>query len=175
MGWTSPRTWVAGETVTAAIMNTHVRDNLSYLAAPPVFVGEQLTLQSIPNNTLTAITFDTEVIDTENGHSTSTNPSRYTVTIPGYFDVDALVLYNNNGTGARRAAIAVNGTEIIEANYMTVTGVVSTSAATVATIVGPLNIGDYIETFALQNSGGALNTFAGSVGSRMSVHLARLT
>ena len=28
MSWTAPRTWVAGETVTPAIMNTHVRDNL---------------------------------------------------------------------------------------------------------------------------------------------------
>ena len=28
MGWTAPRTWVAGETVTAALMNAHVRDNL---------------------------------------------------------------------------------------------------------------------------------------------------
>lgn len=31
MAWTAPRTWVAGEIVTAAIMNTHVRDNLSLL------------------------------------------------------------------------------------------------------------------------------------------------
>ncbi len=28
MAWTSPRTWVSGEVVTAALMNTHVRDNL---------------------------------------------------------------------------------------------------------------------------------------------------
>lgn len=28
-GWTSPRTWVASEVVTAALMNTHVRDNLN--------------------------------------------------------------------------------------------------------------------------------------------------
>lgn len=28
MAWTKPRTWVAGEVVTAAHMNTHVRDNL---------------------------------------------------------------------------------------------------------------------------------------------------
>ena len=28
MAWTAPRTWVAAEVVTAAIMNTHVRDNL---------------------------------------------------------------------------------------------------------------------------------------------------
>ena len=31
MGFTTPRTWVAGETVTDTIMNTHVRDNLTYL------------------------------------------------------------------------------------------------------------------------------------------------
>ena len=29
MPWTTPRTWVSGETVTAALMNTHVRDNLT--------------------------------------------------------------------------------------------------------------------------------------------------
>ena len=31
MAWTSPRTWVAGETVTAAELNTHVRDNLKVI------------------------------------------------------------------------------------------------------------------------------------------------
>ena len=31
MAWTTPRTWVTGEFVTASIMNTHVRDNLNYL------------------------------------------------------------------------------------------------------------------------------------------------
>ncbi len=31
MAWTNPRTWIAGETVTAALMNAHVRDNLNVL------------------------------------------------------------------------------------------------------------------------------------------------
>lgn len=31
MAWTTPRTWVAGEIVTAALMNTHVRDNENVL------------------------------------------------------------------------------------------------------------------------------------------------
>ena len=31
MAYTTPRTWVASETVTAALMNTHVRDNISFL------------------------------------------------------------------------------------------------------------------------------------------------
>lgn len=32
MTWTVPRTWVAGEIVTAALMNTHVRDNEKMLS-----------------------------------------------------------------------------------------------------------------------------------------------
>lgn len=28
MAWTTPRTWVTGETVTAALLNAHLRDNL---------------------------------------------------------------------------------------------------------------------------------------------------
>ena len=31
MAWTAPRTWVVSEIVTAALMNTHVRDDLRYL------------------------------------------------------------------------------------------------------------------------------------------------
>lgn len=34
MAWTAPRTWTTGELVTAAIMNTHVRDNLSAIGRP---------------------------------------------------------------------------------------------------------------------------------------------
>lgn len=48
MAWTTPRTWVAGETVTASNMNTHVRDNLDALggawtAFTPTFSGSWAT------------------------------------------------------------------------------------------------------------------------------------
>jgi hypothetical protein len=36
LSWTTPRTWVAGETPTASIFNTHVRDNLSHLSTQGV-------------------------------------------------------------------------------------------------------------------------------------------
>lgn len=32
MAWTTPRTWATSELVTASIMNTHVRDNLTFLS-----------------------------------------------------------------------------------------------------------------------------------------------
>ena len=31
MAWTTPKTWVTGEPLTASDMNTHIRDNLDYL------------------------------------------------------------------------------------------------------------------------------------------------
>ena len=39
MAWTTPRTWVAGEQVTASLMNTYVRDDFSYLKDAPTFDG----------------------------------------------------------------------------------------------------------------------------------------
>jgi hypothetical protein len=32
--WTTPRTWTAGEVVTAALLNTHLRDNLDAIDGP---------------------------------------------------------------------------------------------------------------------------------------------
>lgn len=37
MAWTTPRTWTTGETVTDALMNTHVRDQLNFLYTPPAW------------------------------------------------------------------------------------------------------------------------------------------
>jgi len=44
MAWTDPpRTWVAAETVTSTLMNTHVRDQLSYLYAGRVYRLDTVT------------------------------------------------------------------------------------------------------------------------------------
>lgn len=39
MVWVTPRTWSAGETVTAALMNAHVRDELNALASKGIVIG----------------------------------------------------------------------------------------------------------------------------------------
>jgi hypothetical protein len=43
MSWTSPRTWVAGELVTAALFNTHIRDNESELRTGGLALSSQAT------------------------------------------------------------------------------------------------------------------------------------
>jgi len=39
--WTAPRTWTTGEDVTAAILNTHVRDNMTELRAGGIAIASQ--------------------------------------------------------------------------------------------------------------------------------------
>lgn len=53
MAWTSPRTWVAGEVVTAALLNTHVRDNLKTIGDAWGSYTPTLTNGSNGNGTLT--------------------------------------------------------------------------------------------------------------------------
>ena len=38
MAWTTPRTWIAGEVVTAALLNAQVRDNLTYLKGDAAWI-----------------------------------------------------------------------------------------------------------------------------------------
>lgn len=65
MAWTTPRTWNAGEVVTAALMNLHVRDNLNVLKTsiwddgllkPPGFVRKTADQSFISNTTLADLT-----------------------------------------------------------------------------------------------------------------------
>jgi hypothetical protein len=50
VAWTTPRTWVAGELVTAALLNTHLRDNLNAVTTWTTW-SPTLTNLSIGNGT----------------------------------------------------------------------------------------------------------------------------
>src|SRR3990167_2936372 len=54
MAWTPPRTWVSGETVTAALMNTHVRDNFN-MTAPAVVTTKGDLVAATAANTITRL------------------------------------------------------------------------------------------------------------------------
>ena len=54
MAWTAPRTWVSGETVTAALMNTHVRDNFN-MTAPAVVTTKGDLVAATAANTITRL------------------------------------------------------------------------------------------------------------------------
>lgn len=59
MGWTVPKSWASGEVLTAANMNTHVRDNLSFLN--PGATGAGVPVLHVSNNTARSFTANVEV------------------------------------------------------------------------------------------------------------------
>ncbi len=46
MAWTVPRTWVTGEQVTAALMNTHIKDNLLAIGGTFVYKASDETVNN---------------------------------------------------------------------------------------------------------------------------------
>lgn len=53
MAWTAPRTWAAGEEVTASLLNTHVRDNLKAIGDAAASYTPTLTNATVGNGTIT--------------------------------------------------------------------------------------------------------------------------
>lgn len=113
------------------------------------------TSQSIPNNTVTVVTFNSERWDTDVIHDNATNNSRLTCKTAGVYDIGANVRFASNATGMRSLRLRLNGvTDIAEENRTALSGV-----ATVFIVFTEylLAVNDYIEVSAFQNSGGSLN------------------
>jgi hypothetical protein len=131
-------------------------------ATTPTFVGCRLTGsdQSIPNNTQTAILWSTETFDTDGFHSTSSNTSR--ITIPsgkaGYYQLHFCAEYLASTAGNRYFEFRKNNTAFNVVSYVA-TG--TTTSAPMTDIVN-LAVGDYVEVFELQTSGGALTLYNSS-------------
>jgi hypothetical protein len=119
--------------------------------------------QSLTNNTVTAIIFDTEDSDTDNYHS-GVNPSRLTVPSTGRYLITFNITYDANATGNRFGCICVNGasTQRYGASLIPNAGAVNSSHISGSATI-PLTAGDYVEVFGFQTSGGALNAIGGSV------------
>jgi hypothetical protein len=129
------------------------------------FVGCSLTKsanQSISTVTNTAITFDTELEDTDGFHSTVTNTSR--ITIPagkaGFYLISGQINYASNATGVRHGNIYKNGSHLSVAWLSGATNGDWTGGS-VSQIV-ELAVNDYVELFAYQNSGGNVNVNGGT-------------
>lgn len=66
--WTANRTWTTGELVTAAVLNTYVRDNLDWLKTPTASnVAPFATTFTTTSTTFTDVTSMTATITTNGG------------------------------------------------------------------------------------------------------------
>lgn len=153
------RTWVAGEVVTATEMNNNLTLVLNFLLTPPLCQINNSTAISVPTAAFTVMPMDTEDVDNSGMHSTVTNTSRMTAVYPGWYRASGFVSFTGNSTGRRGGRWNVNGTA---------TNPGAAYNATVATSASPevplrtvdifLNVGDYLEAAAYQDSGSTLST-----------------
>ena len=152
------RTWVAGEIVTAAFLNSNIRDAGNFFVSWPVFEGRQTVAQSITSGVVTALLFDAEDIDTDNGHSTSTNTDRYVAQTQGRFQVSGKVSLAQSATGYRQAQIWKNGTAINGADTVLAPAPAVHRQSTPVMTACVNGSTDYFQIAMAQLSGGALNT-----------------
>jgi hypothetical protein len=151
-----------GQVLTADTTVSPYKVKWASASSTPTFVGCRLTGsdQSIPNNTQTAILWSTETFDTDGFHSTSSNTSR--ITIPsgkaGYYQFHFCAEYLASAAGNRYFEFRKNNTAFNVVSYVA-TG--TTTSAPMTDIVN-LAVGDYVEVFELQTSGGALTLYNSS-------------
>lgn len=114
--------------------------------------------QTVPNNTLTAVLFESEGsggYDTNSIHSTSSNTSRFTVPIggAGYWTGSFGTGWDTNATNNRYIMWYLNGAIIPGSqSHATPTASGKEMQSTLPTIL--LADGDYVEVYVYQDSGG---------------------
>lgn len=171
--------WVAGTDYTTAALLQTISDSILYLLGSTTSVStrrptvqmRQTVAQSITSGTFTAVTFDAEDLDYDNGHSTAANTDRYTANTTAWYSVSGGVSYAANATGMRGLRYTVNGTGVNGSEVNVQAGPASvTTSVPGRTMLVFLNSGDILRVEAFQNSGGALNTsVAGSQQSTLTV------
>lgn len=165
-----PASEVPGNFVTGALWNANVYNGLTFLLNPPIFYGYQASGQSLVSGTGTAVTLDTEVLDTYGGHSTTTNTSRYTAQVAGTYLVWGGACVNGATSQTYIAAfIAKNGTEQPGSRGMLPAN--SSHTYTVPAVMVPvvMAVNDYVEIY-VQADGTSPTTHGGATQtSSMSV------
>ena len=163
-------TFVDGEIPTAAKLN-QIKTCQDFWANTPKCSLYQSAAQSVAvSGTTQVLNFDSEVYDIVQAGDTESHSatflSRLFIRTTGRYDIVAQYQAATNATGSRACSVRANaggnpanGTLIVQNQQGAVTGV-STSVLTQRLSV-PLVAGDYLELFANQTSGAALNTVPG--------------
>lgn len=133
----------------------------------------QTVAQSIPNNTVTPVTFNNAADDNWTGWSSGAN-SRYTVQVAGVYAISGLIPFAINPTGSRISLALYNGSVIGNAVPGSQYEIDASTSGLYVAVTPPIlqlaAVGDYFQLGAYQSSGGALSTT--SVPS-MTVHWLR--
>ncbi len=142
------------------ITNVFKSQNPKYETQQPADIGCRIynnTTISIPNNTLTVLTFNTTKYDTDNMHNNSFRTSRITLNRAGKYQFGTTQDWTASATGVRLLRVKINGGTQISYNSTNALSTVGQDTQQQLVDEYIFAAGDYIEVYALQDSGGALN------------------
>lgn len=104
------RLFAAGDILSGAALNQAVTSFGNFFMGKPICILRQTVAQTMNIGVSTILTFTTEDIDRDNGHSNTTNTDRYTAQTPGYYRVTATCVWEATATGgSRQIEIMKNG------------------------------------------------------------------
>ncbi len=157
MSWTSPITYTVGQTLTAAQMNTYVRDNTLFLFSPPACSVQRTGDGTFASgSSLNGVGFNVASdYDTDpTMHSAATNNSRITINTGGLYKVSGGGKWAISSAGARYMAIRRNGThDLCNDSRIPLASDNSWQNVTRDMLI---SVGDYVELCVAQTSGSGL-------------------
>lgn len=116
-------------------------------------------VQSIPNNTNTVVTFDSEEYDSDGYHSTASNTSRITIPVglggKYLFTFDSFWAANPNGASLASTNFKKNNATDIRAASSANPG--GAGYLPTSSVICDLAETEYMEVIVYQNNGGAVN------------------
>jgi hypothetical protein len=153
-------TQAPGNLITSALWNAGPAASNAFLTGPPLAQITQTSTQTVLNNTPTVLQFDTTGLDTDSGHSNIVNNSRYTCQVVGWYLVIGGVGWAPNSTGNRLTLLYKNGVQVSFGSE-SFTATSANSCVVQASWMVQMAVGDYVEIYGYQGSGGNLATQGG--------------
>jgi hypothetical protein len=111
--------------------------------------------QSIANDTLTTVTWNSEDFDTNDFHSTSTNTGRFTIPVAGKYLINAMIGWDTTAnTNTKTVTMRKNGADLFKSNGL---GSNKDYQSQSLQYIASAAVNDYFEILVYQTSGGSLN------------------
>lgn len=121
---------------------------------PSVRVNRSATL-SLTNNTITDLTWNTDMYDSHAMHDTSSNTARLTCVLAGLHHIELNLEFQANATGFRGIHIVHSADSIIAKHYLPQVGA-AVSPIMHVSCDHDMSVGEYVYAQAWQTSGGNL-------------------
>lgn len=128
---------------------------------PPACQIYKSTHTSVPDDTLTALSFNARLYDTDTMHSLVTDPERITIKTAGVYVVTLEAVWNKNVAGDRIAQVRKNGSDVLSLESKR-TGGADLLVGHSITVQDVFAVNDYLEALVHQTSGGNLLLLADS-------------